>query len=174
MSFNTFPPPSPPTSSIHLHRNACSPHTHGHPNYHPKPPFSSSFSSSSTHIPCPIPCNLPISHSLLFIQNQGTPNSCTRGPPPHPQNPSKKIHQNKCLGNKKSKRKEKSHKVGPHQSLLTTLKLLLGFNKTPIKLGSWPVIKSSVLEFAVLFPPTGAKTPVGKGGTSATPLLLLR
>ena len=44
-----------------------------------------------------------------------------------------------------------------------TLKLLRGFNKTPTKLGSTPLIKSSLLEFAVLFPPVGGCTP-GEGG----------
>ena len=54
-------------------------------------------------------------------------------------------------------------KTSINQSRLITLKLLLGFSRTPTKLGS--PAKSSVLELAVLFPPTGA--PPGIGGTGS-------
>lgn len=50
------------------------------------------------------------------------------------------------------------------QSRLITLKLLLGFNSTPTKLGS--PASCSTLELAVLFPPIGASTAPGNGGTA--------
>ena len=50
------------------------------------------------------------------------------------------------------------------QSRLITLKLLLGFNSTPTKLGS--PASCSTLELAVLFPPMGASPAPGSGGTA--------
>jgi hypothetical protein len=47
-----------------------------------------------------------------------------------------------------------------NQSRLITLKLLLGFNITPRKLGSCPAMRSSVLLFAVLSP---RPVPIGRG-----------
>lgn len=48
-----------------------------------------------------------------------------------------------------------------------TLRLLLGFKRTPTKLGSCPNIKSSLLEFTELLRPGGGHTPVGNGGTAS-------
>lgn len=60
-----------------------------------------------------------------------------------------------------------THSSSPPQSLLTILKLLRGFNNTPTNVGSIPLPKSSVLLFAVLFPPTGP----ANAGIGGTPLL---
>ena len=168
--------------SLHLHLHLQHPHIlHPPPPPPPSkrhPPHTTTQTITPTHPPPAAQAHIyhAQSHTLsnpLLLYRTTEPQSRAQGPPqtsPPQENSSKTKTTQKKSPPPPKNRKEPT----PSQSLLTTLKLLRGFNKTPIKLGSWPVIKSSVLELAVLLPPTGANTPVGNGGTSATPLLLLR